>query len=172
VDERTRRELATTRQLYVVWAALGVLVVLMFCYLLYSMLQAREPVPVTIGPVADFPPESITLKYINADFTDPATQKDFHTLALDVVRDSGGSFSVFFARSTDPIYGSLTPRQCVVEWNPSSQLFVDPCGNAAWRRDGKYSGGNAPRDLDRFPVSVLNGELEIQLSLVMGGARP
>jgi hypothetical protein len=172
VDERTRRELAVTRKLYIVWVVLGALVALMFCYLLFTMLRAREPAPVTIGQEGDFLPNSVTLKYVNADFTDPATKKDFATLSLEIVRDSGGDFTVFFARSTDPIFGGQTPRQCVVEWNPTSQLFVEPCEGAAWTREGKYSQGNVPRDLDQFPAKIVNGDLVIQLDLIMGGAQP
>jgi hypothetical protein len=172
VDERNRRELATTRKLYIVWAALAVLVALAFCYVLFTMLRAREPAPVTLGPAEEFPANSVTLKYINAEFTDPETRKDFTTLSLEVVRDSGDKVTVFFARSTDPVFGSLTPRQCVLEWNVFSQLFVDPCGGATWTRDGKYAAGAAPRDLDRFPAKVTDGNLVIQLDLSMGGAHP
>jgi hypothetical protein len=172
VDERTRRELATTRKLYILWAALGALLVLMLCYVLFTMLRARQPTPVTVAPAEDFSLNSVTLKFINAEFTDPETQKDFTTLSLEVVRDSGNNFIVFFARSTDPVFGGLTPRQCVVEWNESSQLFVDPCAGAKWTRDGKYAEGGAPRDLDRFPAKVTDGNLVIQLDLSMGATRP
>ena len=172
VDDRTRRDFATTRKLYVVWAALGVLVVVMLCYLVFTMLRAREVQPTTVGKADDFEPNSITLKYINAEFIDPESQKDFTTLSLEIVRDSGGGFTVFFARSTDPAFGGLPPRQCVVEWDESSALFVEPCGGSKWTRDGRYANGPAPRDLDRFPAQVTNGELKIQLQLIEGGAHP
>lgn len=172
MDERARRELATTRRLYIVWGGVGVLVVLMLCYLLTTMLKARAPQPVQVAPSEDFPKNSVTLKYINAAFTDPETGKDFTTLSLDIVRGDGDDYVVFFARSTDPVFGGLAPRQCVVEWDDSSHLFVDPCGRAAWTRDGKYSQGPAPRDLDRFPAQITGGNLTIQLDLIMGAAHP
>lgn len=172
MDERDRRELATTRKLYIVWGASGILVGLALCYLVFTMLRARAPEPFFLAPASDFPTDSVTLKYVNATFSDSVTGKDFTTLSLDVARDSAGNFTVFFARSTDPVIGGLTPRQCVVEWNDSLQLFVEPCGGAKWTRDGKYSAGPAPRDLDRFPAQVSNGDLAIQLDLIMGQAHP
>lgn len=172
MDERARRELATTRKLYVVWGICGILVVLALCYLVYAMLRARAPVPLTVGAASDFAADSVTLKYMNAVFSDPVTQKEFTTLSLDVERDSSGNFTVFFARSTDPVLGGLTPRQCVIEWSDSLKLFVEPCGGSQWARDGKYVSGPAPRDLDRFPAQVENGDLTIQLDLVMGEPHP
>jgi hypothetical protein len=172
VDERTRRELRTTRWLYIIWAALAVLVALAFCYFLYSMLRARAPQSVSVGPVDLFPPGSVTLRFVNADFTDPETQKDFTTLSLQVARDAAGNFTVFFARSTNPVFGELTPRQCVIEWHADTQRFVDPCGGSQWTRDGKYVQGPAPRDLDRFPAAVSNGNLEINLNLIQGAPHP
>lgn len=171
-DERTRRELATTRKLYLIWAALIASVAIVFCYLVFTMIRAREPLPVKIGRTDDFPQGAVTLKYVNANYEDPSTEKNFGTLSLQIVRDEGDNFTVFFARSTDPVYGSLTPRQCVLAWDRSLQLFVDPCGGSKWSRAGKYSDGAAPRDLDRFPASVVNGNLVIQLDLILGAAHP
>jgi hypothetical protein len=158
--------------LFVVWALLGALVVVVLCSLVFRMLRPTQPQPLTIAQVEDFPENSVTLKFVNAAFSDPVTQKDFTTLALEIVRASGDSFTVFFARSTNPVFGGLTPRQCVVAWDDTSHLFVDPCGSAKWARDGKYSGGPAPRDMDRFPAQVKDGNLTIELDLIMGGAAP
>ncbi len=172
VDERTRRELVTTRRLYIIWAFLGLLVVLALCYLVFTMFRARAPLPVIVGGAEDFPRNSVTLRYVNADFSDPETQKDFTTLSLDVVRDTSGQYTVFFARSTDPATGGLTPRQCVVQWNDTAQHFEDPCGGSQWTRTGKYITGPAPRDLDWFPAQVANGQLEIELNLIQGASHP
>ena len=172
VDKPGRRELITTRWLYIIWAVLGVLVVLALCYLVTAMVRSRAPEPVRVGQVADYAPNSVTLTFVNADFTDPETQKDFSTLSLEVVRDPAGAFIVFFARSTDPATGGLTPRQCVVQWNDAAQQFQEPCGGSKWTRDGKFVEGPAPRDLDRFPTQVAAGELEIQLNLIQGAPHP
>ncbi len=172
VDERNRRELVTTRRLYIVWALLGILVVLALCYLVVAMVRSRAPEPVKVGQVSDYARNSVSLTFVNADFTDPETQKDFATLSLEVVRDSAGAFTVFFARSTDPATGGLTPRQCVVQWNEATQQFQEPCGGSEWTRDGKYIAGPAPRDLDRFPTQIAAGELQIQLNLIQGAPHP
>jgi hypothetical protein len=172
VDERTRRELALTRRLYVVWGVLTFVTALALCYFLYTMLRTRAPQPVSVGSVDDFAPDSITLKFVNANFTDPETQQDFTTLSLEVARDASGNFTIFFARSTDPVFGALTPRQCVVEWDAASARFTEPCGGSAWTREGKYLSGPAPRDLDRFPTQISNGNLLLQLNLISGAPHP
>lgn len=172
VDERSRRELTTTRILYIIWAALAVGLVLVVCFFVSSMMRSRGPQDLIIGKAVDFAPNSITLKYVNANFSDPETNKEFATLSLEVVRDPSGNFTVFFARSTDPAFGSLTPRQCVVQWDEALQRFLEPCSGAKWTRDGKFAGGPAPRDLDRFPAQVINGDLSIRLELSMGAANP
>ena len=168
VDERTRRQLATTRWLYIIWAVLAALVVLALCYLVSTMIRSRAPEPVKIGQVSDYALNSVTLTFVNANFSDPETQKDFTTLSLEVVRDPTGAFTVFFARSTDPATGGLTPRQCVVQWNDAAQQFQEPCGGSKWTREGKYVEGPAPRDLDRFQTQIVDGYLEIQLNLIEG----
>jgi hypothetical protein len=114
----------------------------------------------------------VTLRFVNADFSDPTTQKQFTTLSLEIVRAPSGDYTIFFARSTDPDTGALTPRQCVVEWNDPSQQFQDPCGGSRWSRDGKYLAGPAPRDLDRFPTQIAGGQLQLQLDLIMGAPHP
>ncbi len=57
---------------------------------------------------------------------------------------------------------------CFVMWQPTVEQFRDPCGGAAWARDGKYEFGPAPRDLDSFPVRVQNGAVFIEFKLVRG----
>ncbi len=171
VDEPDRRQLAFTRKLYILWIVAGLVLGLALCYGLALAFRARDPKPVLLGRVEDFPNDSVTLKFVNAEFFDPATQKDFTTLSLQIARDPSGNFTVFFARSTDPRWGALSPRQCVVTWLPESQRF-DSCDGSEWNRDGKYLQGAAPRDLDRFPPEIKNGDLGIQLDLIEGAAHP
>ncbi len=168
VDERTRRQLVLTRRLYLLWAALALAVVLVLCVLLISMFRGSPLQPVSLGALANYAPNTVTLKFVNADFTDPETNKQLTTLSLNVAEDANGHFTVFYARSTDPIYGALPPRQCVVQWDAASERFVDSCGGSQWTRDGKYAEGPAPRDLDQFPVVIQGRNLMINLNLIEG----
>ena len=126
VDERTRRELALTRKLYIVWAAVALALGVTFCYIVANAFQARAPVPIVVGQVDDFALNSVTLMYVNANFLDPETHKALETLPLDVSRDASGNFTIFFARSTDPERGVLIPRQCAVDWDAATLRLVEP----------------------------------------------
>ncbi len=170
VDERTRRELALTRKLYIVWIAAALLVVIALCVVLAMMVRTLGPQPALVGQVSDFPNDSVQVKYVNADFVDPETNQTLQTLPLAVVRDASGNLTVFFARSTDPSTAVLIPRRCVLDWQPGSQQFVDPCGTGQWGRDGRYVSGTIARDLDRFVMHTDNGNLTIDMQLIQGAA--
>ncbi len=174
VDERDRRQLAFTRKLYIVWAALGVAVAMAICFMVASGVASRAPRPLKVADLGDLAPNSVTLEYVNAEFVDPVTNKELATLPLQLVRDAADGIVIFFARSTHPVHGALIPRQCVVEWNATAPTprFEEPCGGSKWTREGKYLEGPAPRDLDRFPVQLANGEVKIELQLIRGEPHP
>lgn len=172
VDQSGVRRLNWTRVLLLVWLVLGVVVALMLCYIVSAAFRPRPVEPIALGSVDDYPPNSIDLHFVNTVFFDETTSKEFDTLPLDILRDPAGNFTVFFARSTRPEEGVRIPRQCVVEWDASLEKFLELCAGSQWTRDGKYYAGPAPRDLDRFPVSVENGRLAIEPRLIKGAARP
>lgn len=172
VDERPVRKLNWTRILSLVWLFLGIVVLLLVCGIAVNGFRPRPQPPVEIGDVNEFPPGSITLKYVNTDYFDQPTGKQFETLPLDVVRDNAGNFTIFYGRSTNPAQGILVPRQCVVNWDDSLQKFLELCGGSQWTRDGKYVAGPAPRDLDSFMPQIVDGKLTIEPTLIQGSAHP
>lgn len=164
-DLRKRR---ITRILLLIWLALGLVVAGILCYVVS---QAFRPPPIAriyVGDVNEYPANSVNLEYVNADFFDPTANRQVETLPLQVVRDANGNFTVFFARSTRQAEAILIPRTCVVEWDDSLEKFLELCGGAQWNRDGSYAAGPAPRDLDRFPAHIENGQLWIDLMLENG----
>ncbi len=168
VDESDRRQLRITRLLLYVWLGLGIIVGLVLCYIVYSAFKPVPPAPLFVGDLDQFPPNSINKQFVNADFFDDTSNREIQTLPLQVVRDTNGNFTVFFARSTRPEEAALIPRQCLVDWDDSLQTFLELCAGSQWTREGKYLAGPAPRDLDRFPAHVENGKLYIDLQLEKG----
>jgi len=170
--EPNARQQRITRILLFIWLVLGIIVAALLCYIASAAFRPVPPTPHLVGEVTEYPPNSVNLEFINADFFDETANKEFETLPLQVVRDAAGNFTVFFARSTNPSEAILIPGQCIVEWDASLEKFLELCGGSQWQRDGTYASGPAPRNLDRFPAHVENGNLYIDLKLERGAARP
>jgi cytochrome b6-f complex iron-sulfur subunit len=50
---------------------------------------------------------------------------------------------------------------CKVPWCPTSQWFECPCHGSKYNRVGEKRGGPAPRGLDRWPLIVTGGAIEV-----------
>lgn len=50
---------------------------------------------------------------------------------------------------------------CRVPWCETSQWFECPCHGSKYNRVGEKRGGPAPRGMDRFPLSVSGGSIEV-----------
>jgi len=166
------RKQRLTRILVVIWVALALIVAAILCYIASAAFRPPPRVPLYVGDLDEFPANSVNLEFVNAKFFDGTANKEQDTLPLQIVRGAGDDFTVWFARSTNPAQAALIPGQCVVEWNDSLTQFLELCAGSRWTREGKYVGGPAPRDLDRFPAHVENGKLYIDLELVQGAAHP
>lgn len=176
VEEVDPKQLRLTRRLAILWALAGIILLGILCYFLVSMIAAlnKGKDAARVGLVSDFALDSVQTVYINpaAEFDDPVTSKAFNSLALDVVRDGAGIFHIFFARNTDPFFGVRAPRDCIVTWQDATQRFEDECSGSKWTREGKYSEGPAPRDLDEFTPQIRQNELWIELRLIEGAPHP
>lgn len=62
-----------------------------------------------------------------------------------------------------------THTGCPVRWLPDAELFLCPCHGGAFDRGGGVASGPPPRPLDRPPVRVRDGRVEI---LAMGVPTP
>jgi len=56
------------------------------------------------------------------------------------------------------LYNCCTHLQCLFGWDEEKQLFICPCHGSEFSRDGKVLKGPASRDLDRFPVHLVDDQ--------------
>ena len=54
------------------------------------------------------------------------------------------------------VYNCCTHLRCLFGWDDEKQLFICPCHGSEFSRDGKVLKGPATRDLDRFPVQLVD----------------
>ena len=58
---------------------------------------------------------------------------------------------------------------CRVPWCESSGEFECPCHGSKYNRLGEWREGPAPRGMDRYPVSIVDGVVEVDTSTVILG---
>jgi cytochrome b6-f complex iron-sulfur subunit len=114
-----------------------------------------EELPEINGPPVDFPAGRFWLA--NLDTTNPQGQERMY-LAPDETEPITGVAA---------IYKVCTHLGCIYNWTPSNQRFECPCHGSKYRLDGRRIEDPAPRSLDRFDVTVLDGNgNELATSLV------
>jgi menaquinol-cytochrome c reductase iron-sulfur subunit len=57
---------------------------------------------------------------------------------------------------------NCTHLGCPVRWLPQAKLFMCPCHGGVFYENGAVAAGPPERPLDRYPVRVLNGEVQIE----------
>jgi menaquinol-cytochrome c reductase iron-sulfur subunit len=72
-------------------------------------------------------------------------------------RESAGSFTAFSV--------SCTHLGCPVRWRPDAQLFMCPCHGGVYYKDGEVAAGPPPKPLPRYTTRVMDGQVEILVSL-------
>jgi cytochrome b6-f complex iron-sulfur subunit len=58
---------------------------------------------------------------------------------------------------------------CRVPWCESSGEFECPCHGSKYNRLGEWREGPAPRGMDRYPVNIVDGAVEVDTSTVIPG---
>ncbi|MCB9459231.1 MAG: Rieske 2Fe-2S domain-containing protein [Anaerolineaceae bacterium] len=91
-----------------------------------------------LGLVDDYPLGSVT----------PITSGRFY-----LVRQDDGGFLA--------LYQKCTHLGCAVPWEPEKGQFVCPCHASAFEADGEVINPPAPRPLDRFPVTIVDGRISV-----------
>ena len=96
-----------------------------------------------------------------------------YVLPLD---DSSAANSQFTSGSTVAdglvaVYQRCVHLGCRVPWCNSSQGFECPCHGSKYNMIGEYFAGPAPRNLDRFNVSNVNGRLVIDTGTIIESPR-
>ena len=59
------------------------------------------------------------------------------------------------------LYRKCTHLGCVVPWNPAEGRFVCPCHASAFEIHGQVINPPAPRPLDRFAVTIVDGIVRV-----------
>jgi len=69
------------------------------------------------------------------------------------------------------VYQRCVHLGCRVPWCNSSQGFECPCHGSKYNMVGEYFAGPAPRNLDRFNVSVVSGRFIIDTGTIIESPR-
>ena len=93
---------------------------------------------------------------------------ELHKAPVFLARQPDGRFVAFLGRSTH-----LGCRIVLAGTIPTiandRAAFYDPCGGSVWAIDGTCLGGPAPRNLDRFPLTIVAGHAHLDLSTILPG---
>ncbi len=114
----------------------------------------RAPQPWrSVGPVDKFKVGETVDVSIQDNSTIPWTGITGQT-AVWLRRDSESQFVAFAV--------NCTHLGCPVRWEAGAELFLCPCHGGVYYSDGSVAAGPPPRALNRYPVRVNNGVVEIQ----------
>lgn len=122
-------------------------------FLLSPVLRREPAVWRAVGALEDFPiGTTVLVRYLDPE---PLPWAGFAgRSAAWLRRETADSFTAF------SIY--CTHTGCPVTWTPGADLFMCPCHGGVFHRDGSVAGGPPPRPLDRLPVRVRAGRVEIR----------
>ncbi len=148
-------------QLFLLWAVSATVLLILGVGALVILALPRSPTRITLGRVEAFSPGSVRLVNLPENFVDPEAIS-IAAPKVWVVRHEDGAFVALYARTS--VHGNP------VQWEPESKHLTDAQLGNKWDRDVRYLEGPDQRDLDRFPVTVENGQVVIDLHLVIGVA--
>lgn len=86
--------------------------------------------------------------------------------------DPAGKFWLVNTTDNGPValYMVCTHLGCLYKWEQANNRFECPCHGSKFTREGYYIEGPAPRSLDRFEVTIENGEVLINTGRRILGA--
>lgn len=157
---------STTRRRFLTWMSAGLaamaaaLAGIPLVGVFFSPVIRRQPRAWrTVGEVARFPVgDTVMVRYLDPD---PLPWAGFAgRSAAWLRRDEGDRLTAF------SMY--CTHAGCPVSWSSGAQMFMCPCHGGAFHRDGSVAAGPPPRPLERLPVRVRDGQVEI---LTIGAPR-
>jgi menaquinol-cytochrome c reductase iron-sulfur subunit len=74
--------------------------------------------------------------------------------------------AVWVRREAEDDFSAFTPYcthvGCAVRWEEGARLFLCPCHGGAFHEDGSVAAGPPPRPLDRLPIRIRDGRVEIR----------
>ncbi len=62
---------------------------------------------------------------------------------------------------------NCTHLGCPVRWLSSAELFMCPCHGGVYYRSGQVAAGPPPQPLNRYPVRLRNGQVEVMASAIL-----
>ncbi len=138
----------------VLGAAIGTALAVPWLAVFLNPIQRRDPeLWREVGSVDDFPVgETIQATYVDAQ---PLPWAGFAARSAAWVRRGADDAFVAFT-------SYCTHVGCPIRWEPGAELFLCPCHGGAFYPDGSVAAGPPPRPLDRHPIRVRNGIVEIQ----------
>lgn len=137
----TENGLSRRRFLTLAWGAAGAVVLgesglLAYKFFAPKSAQGEFGGVFNLGAADAYPPKSVT----------PFTDGRFYLVRLE----DGG----FLA-----LYRKCTHLGCAVQWDQANGVFMCPCHASAFEQEGTVLNPPAPRPLDRFTVTIENGEV-------------
>ncbi len=118
---------------------------------------------INLGSIDDFVPSSVTT----------SAEHGFHLVRLD--SSEFLAFSMIDPHSSVAYAGRADAGDCQVAWRPDMYTqgkegwFRDTCSGSTYDLDGTRVFGPSPRDLDRHPVTVEDGNVYVDTSTVNRG---
>jgi cytochrome b6-f complex iron-sulfur subunit len=93
-----------------------------------------------------------------------------YLVAYDPALDPDGAYAeITNGAPFMALYQRCVHLGCRVPWCESSKWFECPCHGSRYNRWGEYQFGPAPRGLDRFAVSIEEGQVIVDTSTVVTG---
>jgi menaquinol-cytochrome c reductase iron-sulfur subunit len=122
-------------------------------FILAPLFQKTRQQWITIGKVADFE----IGKTVNVAFTDSSPLPWAGITARSAAWLRRASETEFIAFSVN-----CTHLGCPVRWLAEAELFMCPCHGGVYYKDGTVAAGPPPHPLIRYPVRVVNDEVQIK----------
>lgn len=134
-------------------ALAGAAVAVPWLAIFLTPVQRRDPeVWRVVGRVDDFAPgETVKVTYVDPE---PLPWAGFAGRSAAWVRRDDDRFTAFTTYCTHV--------GCPIRWDEGARLFLCPCHGGAFYPDGSVAAGPPPRPLDRHPIRIRDGNVELQ----------
>lgn len=157
----------------------------------------QVPAPINIGPVAQFPPGSVTALQLDALFFDAARLPNGASVdltGLQFPQRTIEAIKMQWDRRERPVVGNVSPipviivndpqqgvlalyqrdpqSTCLLPWQIGEERFIDPCHGSHYTYTGDYMRGPSWRSLDQFAVTIdERGDVIVDVGKLGGGKR-
>ena len=117
-----------------------------------------------VGCATDLPPQWVRIGKLR-DF--PPSNHPFRTsIPATTLVNLDGTIHIFKMYATD---GSEEREHCQVVWAEPYNRFEDRCGGSRFKLDGTIWFGISKRDLDEYPVKIIDGIIMADPTTIIKG---